>query len=106
MSILCTIWLLVSVSVTIVASDEPTIIASSADLSLLINETSTLDVSIQGLAAGREIELQFWTQHDDLILVNPSTLSLDKNDQMYQVSVTGLQPGYVQIKNNTLINVI
>lgn len=94
MSILCTISLLVSVSFTIVAGDEPTITASSADLSLLVNETSTLDVSIQGLAIDREIQLQFWVQHDDLVLVNPSTLSLDKNDQTYKVSVTGLQPGY------------
>lgn len=64
-----------------------------ADISVLVNRTETFDITIQGLAADRTIDLQFWAQHEDLIDVDPSTLVLEKNDQVYKVAVTGLHPG-------------
>lgn len=78
-------------------SIDPIITASSNDVSLLINETQILLVGIQGLSPNEVVSLQFWMQHEGLIKVDPNNLTMDTNE-MYKVSLTGLQPGYVCIE--------
>lgn len=62
-------------------------------MSVLINETDTVDISIQGLPQDENIELKFWVQHEDLIKVDPTSLTLETNGEVYKVSITGLHPG-------------
>lgn len=76
-----------------VHGDEPTITSSTSDISLLLNETAALDVAIQGLPTGQSISLHFYVQHDDLIKVDPLIVTLDSDDKVYKVDVTGLHPG-------------
>lgn len=77
-----------------VRSDGITITSPNADISVLVNRTEVVDISVKGLAANENVDLQLWVQHDDLIKVDPTTLTLDKNDQVYTFAVTGLHPGY------------
>ena len=85
----------VATSLVLGQANEPTITASTADISLLIDETETVDVRVSGLSSGEKINLQFFAQHTELIRVEPTSLILDKNDATYKVNITGLSPGYV-----------
>lgn len=92
--IVVSVLLLLALSPTgVTCQESATVTASAADLSLLLNETSFLDIKVQGLAENENIQLKFWVQHDDLISVDPTTLPLVENDRVYKVSVTGLHPG-------------
>lgn len=81
------------VTLPVAHSVEPTITASAADLSVLLNKTETLEVSIRGLPVDTDIPLTFYVQHDDLIEVAPATVTLASNDEVYKVVVRGLHPG-------------
>lgn len=61
---------------------------------MLVNRTEVVDISVQGLADQETVQLNLWAQHEGLIKVDPVTVTLDKN-QVYQVDITGLHPGYV-----------
>lgn len=74
---------------------EPIITASTEDITLLLDETEPLEVSIKGLEANELISLQFFAQHEELIKIEPRVLSLNKNDEVYKVEFTGLHPGCV-----------
>lgn len=72
---------------------SPTITANAEDFSLLVNQKETLYITVGGLTVDETINLKLWAQHEGLIKVEPTNLTLDQNDQMYNVIITGLHPG-------------